>query len=69
MRENLFAPLSRCIRALLHLIYEDPQFVPFNSRSIQLQDGGFICRSLNVNQWQAVLTFVIGDLNDKITIS
>jgi hypothetical protein len=50
MRENLFVPLRRCICALLHLIYEDPQLIPFNSGSIQLQDGGFICRRLNVNQ-------------------
>jgi hypothetical protein len=38
MRKNLFVPLRHCIRALLHLIYEDPQLVPYNSGSIQLQD-------------------------------
>ncbi len=69
MRENLFAPLRRCIRALLYLIYEDPQLVAYNSRSIQLQCRGFLCRSFNVNRWQAVLTFLTGEPNDKMDVT
>ena len=36
MRENLFVPLRHCIRALLHLIYEDPQHVPYNSHTTKV---------------------------------
>jgi hypothetical protein len=69
IRENLFAPLRRCIREQLCLIYEDPQLVAYNSRSIQLQDGGFLCRRLNVNRWQAVLTFFTGEPNDTMDVT
>jgi hypothetical protein len=68
MRENLCLPLRRCIRRLLHVIYEDAQFVAYNSRSIQLQDGGFHCDLLHLNQWQAVLTFVTGQPNDEMKV-
>ena len=68
MRQNLCHPLRRCIRRLLNLIIEDPQFVACNSRSIQLQDGGFHCDLLDVNQWQAVLTFVNGQPNDEMEV-
>ena len=36
MRENHFVPLRHCIRALLHLIYEDPQHVPCNSHTTKV---------------------------------
>ena len=82
-RENLFAPLRCCIRQRLHLMYEDPQLVAHNSSNLDcktgdssvctcphesLMDGGFLCRRLDVNQWQAVLTSVTGAPSDKMHV-
>ena len=40
--DNLFGPRLGCIRAFLNAVYEDYAYVAYNSRSVRLQEAGFV---------------------------
>jgi hypothetical protein len=59
--------LLGCIRALLHVVYEDAEHVAFNSRSVLLQQAG-IHHPHNAPPFSTEENFVMGQPHDYIGI-
>jgi hypothetical protein len=67
----LFPKLQRFIRVLLQVVYEDPQHVAHNSRSIRLQDEVFCWNHVPggagaIDRWMANSSFASGLPYDHI---
>jgi MYND finger len=71
-RNCLFPKLRRFIRALLQVVYEDPQHVAHNSRSIRLEDEVFRWKHVPGgagDRWMAHSTFATGLPYDHIWVT
>ena len=67
--DNLFGPRLGCIRAFLNAVYEDSAYVAYNSRSVRLQEAGFVRTQLELDAgWRAEITFETGKPNDGISV-
>ncbi len=71
-RNCLFPKLRRFIRALLQVVYEDPQHVAHNSRSIRLEDEVFRWNHVPGgagDRWMAYSSFATGLPYDHIWVT
>ena len=67
--DNLFGPRLGCIRAFLNAVYEDSAYVAYNSRSVRLQEAGFVRTQLEQDAgWRAGITFETGQPNAGISV-
>ena len=60
--------LLGCIRALLHVVYEDAEHVAFNSRSVRLQQAGIQHHPRNAPPFSTEVNFVTGQPHDCIGV-
>ena len=67
--DNIFGPLRECIRELLRVVYEDPEHVAHNSRSVRLREVDSVRTQLEQNAgWRAEIHFETGQPHDGITV-